>query len=179
MRSKCVFLSGNAFKNALKENENNSRCDNKNLKNLRYEVNIKEKRTSKALRVCLNFDISFQPDFLILPKIEYFGKTGKQRLQTESICLRHKCQLTFFSRLTNPLLPYTIRLRSLNLLLFPSTNPELSGWDIAFLTGAISLFISLQNAVSFPLLYLSRNSSIFSGSFPIRIVWNSLNTVSI
>ena len=55
MRSKCVFLSGNAFKNALKENENNSRCDNKNLKNLRYEVNIKEKITSKALRVCLNF----------------------------------------------------------------------------------------------------------------------------
>lgn len=50
MRFKCVFLSGNAFKNALKENESNSRCDNKNLKNLRYEVNIKEKRTSKALK---------------------------------------------------------------------------------------------------------------------------------
>jgi len=48
MRSKCVFLSGNAFKNALKENENNSRCDNKNLKNLRYEVNIKEKISEKS-----------------------------------------------------------------------------------------------------------------------------------
>ena len=86
--------------------------------------------------------------------------------------------LHFFERLTNPLLPYTIRLRSLNLLLFPSTNPELSGWDIAFLTGAISLFNPLQKVDMALPLYCYIKVSISSGELPMIILWKSLNTVS-
>ena len=39
--------------------------------------------------------------------------------------LGRKANLHFFSRLTNPLLPYTIRLRTLNLLLYPFLYPWL------------------------------------------------------
>ena len=91
----------------------------------------------------------------------------QQRLPAESICLRHKCQLAFFGKLTNPLLPYTIRLRGLNLL-FPSTNPELSGWNIAFLTGAISLFIPLQ-IVSLLTLTPRRAHTLLVPSLPRNI----------
>lgn len=86
--------------------------------------------------------------------------------------------LHFFERLNNPLLPYTIRLMSLNLLLFPSANPELSGWDIAFLTGAISLFIPLQKADMLLSSYRCKKTSSLSGELPIIIPWNSLNIVS-
>ena len=69
--------------------------------------------------------------------------------------------LHFFERLTNPLLPYTIRLISLNLLLFPSTNPELSGWDIAFLTGAISFFVHYRKQVKFLLFFQIDTSHVW------------------
>jgi hypothetical protein len=67
--------------------------------------------------------------------------------------LGRNASLHFFVRFTNPLLPYTIRLISLNLLLLPSTNPELTGEDIAFLTGVISFFIPLDNQWCLALRY--------------------------
>lgn len=70
------------------------------------------------------------------------------------------------SERANPLLPYTIRLRTLNLLLFPSTNPELTERDIAFLTGVISLFIPLQNDSILLSLYFSKYLSSFVSSLP-------------
>ena len=72
--------------------------------------------------------------------------------------LREKIEKHFLNRLTKLHLPYKIRLISLNLLLFPSTNPELSEKDIAALIGAISFFMIFINPC-IPLLTFSILSS--------------------
>ena len=84
---------------------------------------------------------------------------NEHRLNVSSFGIN--ASLHFFDRLTNPLLPYTIRLMSLNLLLFPSTNPELSGWDIAFLTGAISFFVHYRKQVKFLLFFQIDTSHVW------------------
>ena len=59
---------------------------------------------------------------------------------------------------------------SLNLLLLPSTNPELIGLDIANLTAAISFFYPLQKEGNIS-LYISMSVSINSGTLlnrPVR-----------
>jgi len=58
---------------------------------------------------------------------------------------KEKIEKHFLKRLTKLHLPYKIRLISLNLLLLPSTNPELSLKDIAALNGVISFFMLLIN----------------------------------
>ncbi len=64
------------------------------------------------------------------------------------------------------------------MLLFPSTNLELTSKDIAFLTGVISFFVSLQNDLISLSPYCSRNPSSLSASFPIKMAWNSLKISS-
>ena len=56
-------------------------------------------------------------------RLIFYSKLPKLK----SLFLGKNASLHFFVKLTNPLLPYTIRLSNLNLLLFPSTNPELMG----------------------------------------------------
>jgi hypothetical protein len=65
----------------------------------------------------------------------------RRSLKVKSSWVAEKANRHFLDRLTNPERPYTIRFISLNLLLLPSTNPELILWDIAFFIGAISLFM--------------------------------------
>lgn len=65
----------------------------------------------------------------------------RRSFKEKSSWVAEKANRHFLARLTNPERPYTIRFISLNLLLLPSTNPELILWDIAFLIGAISLFM--------------------------------------
>ena len=97
------------------------------------------------------------------------GLTYIRSIRVKSLVLIKKASLHFLVRLTILDLPYTIRLMSLNLLLFPSTNPELTSMDIAFLTEAISFFKLLQKDDSFVSAYFSKYLSIFSGSSPISI----------
>ena len=75
-------------------------------------------------------------------------------IRVKSLVLIRKASLHFLVRLTILDLPYTIRLMSLNLLLFPSTNPELTSMDIAFLTEEISFFKLLQKEDSSVSAYL-------------------------
>jgi hypothetical protein len=65
----------------------------------------------------------------------------RRSLKVKSSWVAEKANRHFLDRWTNPERPYTIRFISLNLLLLPSTNPELILWDIAFFIGAISLFM--------------------------------------
>ena len=65
----------------------------------------------------------------------------RRSLKEKSSWVAEKANRHFLDRLTNPERPYTIRFISLNLLLLPSTNPELILRDIAFFIGAISLFM--------------------------------------
>ena len=113
----------------------------------------------------VQIDTIFELWVLFGSKIAGSSISDHRQYYTRSIKLNssfwgRKDNLHFEARLTNPLLPYTIRLMSLNLLLFPSANPELSGLDIAFLTGAVSCFIPLQNDFILLSPYVSMNTSV-------------------
>ena len=126
-----------------------------------------KKKGSDYARFFLNF--GYISTVIKPPDSATGGLIYIRSIRLKSSVLIRKASLHFLVRLTILDLPYTIHLMSLNLLLFPSTNPELTSKDIAFLTGAISFFNPFQKDDISVSAYFSIYSSIFSGSPPIRI----------
>ena len=99
----------------------------------------------KALSFFLNFGYK---GIIIKPSDKRSGGlTYIRSIRVKSSVLSRKVSLHFWVRLTILDLPYTMRLMSLNLLLFPSTTPEFTSMEIAFLTEAISFFKLLPESV--------------------------------
>lgn len=112
----------------------------------------------------LGITVKMQAGIISIPAPLFYNSAEREKSRS----LGRKASLHFFSRLTNPLLPYTIRLRTLNLLLYPflsvalsisSNNPVFSSqtYTLTFTLGIKmlhSIIVQIRDNTSIPPYYL-------------------------